>query len=363
MGRIAPVVLFLALAACASGPPPAPPTPRPVAPPAASAAPAPRQVSPTSAARGGYAQEVDDLFRALDAGDGLPAPAQARAPGQPTREVIYVIAPVSPERAAAEAQEAQQRAYEENLTGCLDGRFPAFCDHAQLTPYDAARVQQAEYEANLAACLDSELSASCNRATLSPADAARVHRTELEANLTACIDPDQQHLCRPELPDVMQLPSQAPAYRPAPARVLERSTSGVSPRRAMAAAVSPERVIGPATDAVAATPSTNIRPQATARPARVQPRQAAPPPHPATPARFASVQATALPASAIAERMIRASIAAYPGRCPCPYNRDRAGRQCGGRSAYWRIGGYSPICYPRDVTPEMIEEFRARKAG
>ena len=165
MGRIVPVASLLALAACASGPPPASSKPRPVALPAISAAPAPRQVLPASAARGGYTQEVDDLFRALDAGDGRPAPAQARAPGQPAREVIYVIAPVSPERAAAEAQEGQQRAYEENLTGCLDGRFPAFCDHAQLTPYDAARVQQAEHEANLA----------------------------------TCIDPEWQHLCRPEL--------------------------------------------------------------------------------------------------------------------------------------------------------------------
>ena len=165
MRRIAPILLLLAPAACVSDPPPAPAKPRPVASPVTSTAPAPRQVSPASAARGGYAQDVDDLFRALDAEDGRPAPAQARGPSQPTRKVIYVIAPVSPERAVGEAQEAQQRAYEENLTGCLDGRFPAFCDHAQLTPYDAARVQQAEYEANLATCLD----------------------------------PAWQHLCRPEL--------------------------------------------------------------------------------------------------------------------------------------------------------------------
>ena len=43
--------------------------------------------------------------------------------------------------------------------------------------------------------------------------------------------------------------------------------------------------------------------------------------------------------------IIRQSIASYPGSCPCPYNRDRGGRRCGGRSAWSRAGGYSPLCY------------------
>jgi len=62
----------------------------------------------------------------------------------------------------------------------------------------------------------------------------------------------------------------------------------------------------------------------------------------------------------IRDLMISRSIAAYPGNCPCPYNSDRAGRRCGGRSAYSRPGGYSPLCYRRDITDEMVAEFRAR---
>ncbi len=58
--------------------------------------------------------------------------------------------------------------------------------------------------------------------------------------------------------------------------------------------------------------------------------------------------------------LIQRSIAAYPGNCPCPYNLDRAGRQCGRRSAYSKQGGYSPLCYPADVTPEMIASYRER---
>ncbi|WP_129642607.1 hypothetical protein [Peristeroidobacter agariperforans] len=62
----------------------------------------------------------------------------------------------------------------------------------------------------------------------------------------------------------------------------------------------------------------------------------------------------------IRKALIQQSIAAYPGSCPCPYNVDRAGRQCGRRSAYSKQGGYSPLCYPADVTPEMVARYRNR---
>jgi hypothetical protein len=62
----------------------------------------------------------------------------------------------------------------------------------------------------------------------------------------------------------------------------------------------------------------------------------------------------------IREAVIAESIASYPGNCPCPFNTDRAGRRCGGRSAHSRAGGNSPICYPGEVTPEQIRAYRAR---
>jgi len=60
----------------------------------------------------------------------------------------------------------------------------------------------------------------------------------------------------------------------------------------------------------------------------------------------------------VKQSIIRESIASYPGPCACPYNVDRAGRSCGRRSAYSRPGGYAPICYPADVTPDQIEAWR-----
>ncbi len=61
----------------------------------------------------------------------------------------------------------------------------------------------------------------------------------------------------------------------------------------------------------------------------------------------------------IREALIKQSIAAYPGNCPCPYSHDRAGRRCGARSAYSKPGGRAPICYPTDVTAEMIRGYRS----
>lgn len=60
----------------------------------------------------------------------------------------------------------------------------------------------------------------------------------------------------------------------------------------------------------------------------------------------------------IRQLLIQRSTGGYSGSCPCPYNVDRGGRRCGGRSAYSRPGGRSPLCYPQDVTPAMIERYR-----
>jgi hypothetical protein len=56
--------------------------------------------------------------------------------------------------------------------------------------------------------------------------------------------------------------------------------------------------------------------------------------------------------------LIDESIAAYPGNCPCPYNRASNGSRCGRRSAYSREGGAAPLCYPKDVTQEMVQAWR-----
>jgi hypothetical protein len=61
--------------------------------------------------------------------------------------------------------------------------------------------------------------------------------------------------------------------------------------------------------------------------------------------------------------IIQESIASYPGNCPCPYNRAANGSKCGKRSAWSRAGGYSPICYPEEVTQQLIDEWRQQHGG
>ena len=74
----------------------------------------------------------------------------------------------------------------------------------------------------------------------------------------------------------------------------------------------------------------------------------------------------ALTTAAIAAIIVQASRAQYHagGRpCACPDDTMRNGRACGGRSAYSRPGGASPLCYPSDVTAAMIESYRQRSAS
>ena len=67
----------------------------------------------------------------------------------------------------------------------------------------------------------------------------------------------------------------------------------------------------------------------------------------------------ALSVAEIAKLLIADSIASYPGPCACPYQSARNGSSCGRRAAYVRPGGYAPLCFAKDITPEMVAEYRA----
>lgn len=71
-----------------------------------------------------------------------------------------------------------------------------------------------------------------------------------------------------------------------------------------------------------------------------------------------SAEQSRLSDAQVKQAIIAQSIASYRGNCPCPYNRDRAGRACGRRSAYSRPGGASPICFESDVSDDMVTAYR-----
>ena len=60
----------------------------------------------------------------------------------------------------------------------------------------------------------------------------------------------------------------------------------------------------------------------------------------------------------IKQRIIKQSIAEYPGNCPCPYNSASNGSSCGRRSAWSRAGGYAPMCYAADVSKAQVSAWR-----
>ena len=63
----------------------------------------------------------------------------------------------------------------------------------------------------------------------------------------------------------------------------------------------------------------------------------------------------------VKKAIIAESIRKYPGNCPCPYNVAKNGSSCGKRSAWSKPGGYSPICYEKEVTAEMVATWRNRQ--
>lgn len=60
----------------------------------------------------------------------------------------------------------------------------------------------------------------------------------------------------------------------------------------------------------------------------------------------------------IRQLIIEDSIASYPGVCACPFNAARNGSSCGRRSAWSKQGGYAPVCYKKEVSKEMVDDWR-----
>ncbi|MGP6486798.1 hypothetical protein [Duffyella gerundensis] len=65
----------------------------------------------------------------------------------------------------------------------------------------------------------------------------------------------------------------------------------------------------------------------------------------------------------VKQQIIDDSIADYPGTCACPFNSARNGSSCGRRSAWSKAGGYAPICYKKEVTKQMVTEWRQNNGG
>ena len=64
------------------------------------------------------------------------------------------------------------------------------------------------------------------------------------------------------------------------------------------------------------------------------------------------------PDDRVAEAIIIYEVENYSGPCPCPYNTDANGYQCGQRSAWSRSGGKKPLCYKKDIPISHMNSYR-----
>lgn len=77
----------------------------------------------------------------------------------------------------------------------------------------------------------------------------------------------------------------------------------------------------------------------------------------------AQAKKNALSDDEVKQQIIDDSIAGYPGNCACPFNSARNGSSCGRRSAWSKAGGYTPTCYKKEVTKQMVTEWRQSNGG
>ncbi|MBK9130415.1 MAG: peptidoglycan-binding protein [Gammaproteobacteria bacterium] len=99
---------------------------------------------------------------------------------------------VAPPRANSQSEPTRDQ---RNYNKCIDGRYPALCDHTLLTPSEAARVDAAERRANFEKCIDGRYPALCNHSLLTQSEAVRVDAAERKANFDKCIDGRYPALC------------------------------------------------------------------------------------------------------------------------------------------------------------------------
>ena len=68
----------------------------------------------------------------------------------------------------------------------------------------------------------------------------------------------------------------------------------------------------------------------------------------------------ALSDNRVRQQIMRDSQAPYSGRCVCSYQtKDLQGRSCKGRHEVIKAGP-QPICYPAEVTSQMVIDWRQR---
>jgi hypothetical protein len=148
----------------------------------------------------------------------------------------------------ASAQSDQQRA--QNLSVCLQGRYPVLCQHDWLTARQREKVSAAERAQNLSLCLQGKYPVLCDHGALTDAQRSQVATAERRENLRTCLTGMFPTLCNAALlnPEQLRQTQQAQqrieAKRQALQRDLQQRSAGArsaATQRAAGASASPLR--------------------------------------------------------------------------------------------------------------------------
>jgi len=63
----------------------------------------------------------------------------------------------------------------------------------------------------------------------------------------------------------------------------------------------------------------------------------------------------------IEQEVVNWAIANYNSACPCPFSLNSFGDQCGAQSAWALKALNAPVCYPSEVTTDMIANYLAMR--
>jgi hypothetical protein len=74
--------------------------------------------------------------------------------------------------------------------------------------------------------------------------------------------------------------------------------------------------------------------------------------------------AQAMSNAEIKAKIVEKSIADYLATfavCPCPYSKDKYGKDCGSNNIYTVSKGGTVYCYPADVPASAVEEYKHKR--
>jgi len=87
-------------------------------------------------------------------------------------------------------------AYGDNLSNCLDGKYPILCDKSKLNDQQRKQAENAERRENLNTCLSGRYPSLCKKQLLNTEELSKAIAAEDQQNLSTCLTGKYPSLCK-----------------------------------------------------------------------------------------------------------------------------------------------------------------------